>query len=212
MLIEEKKALGFYFSHHLFDVWRDEVRRFAPAPLANLKESRSTQWVAGVLIATRAFQLKDKDDRLYFLLIDDGSAQIEVTCDSHLYESCRHLFNVDDLLLVEARVSRSKFNNTLRINANAFYNLQSARESVAKDLSVVLTEPIPAKQLHVLMNPYRAEPENGFHGVAVRFLYHPTTHISCEIQLGEEWRVRLNPQFLEGLAARAEIASFEVNY
>ena len=71
---------------------------------------------------------------------------------------------------------------------------------------------IPAKQLHVLMNPYRAEPENGFHGVAVRFLYHPTTHISCEIQLGEEWRVRLNPQFLEGLAARAEIASFEVNY
>lgn len=211
-LIEEKKALGFYFSHHLFDVWRDEVRRFAPAPLASLEESRSTQWVAGVLIASRAFQLKDKDDRLYFLLIDDGSAQIEVTCDSHLYESCRHLMNTDDLLLVEARVSRSKFNNTIRINANALYNLQSAREAVATDLSVVLNKAIPVKRLHVLMNPYRAEPENGFHGVTVKFLYQPKKDISCEIQLGEEWRVRLNPKLLEGLASQAEIASFEVNY
>lgn len=211
-LIEEKKALGFYFSHHLFDVWRDEVRRFAPSPLAALKESKSTQWVAGVLIAFRAFQLKDKDERLYFLLIDDGSAQIEVTCDAHLYESCRHLINTDDLLLVEARVSRSKFNNTLRINANALFNLQSAREAVAKDLSVVLNEAIAPKQLHTLMNPYRAEPENGFNGVAVRFVYQPQQDIACEILLGDEWRVRLNPQLLEGLAARKEITSFEVNY
>lgn len=211
-LIEEKKALGFYFSHHLFDVWRDEVRRFAPTPLASLKESRSSQWVAGVLIGFRAFQLKGKDERLYFLLIDDGSAQIEVTCDAHLYESCRHLINTDDLLLVQARVSRSSFNNTLRINANALYNLQSARESVATDLTVVLNEPIATKQLRILMNPFRAEPENGFPGVAVKFQYQPDERTACEIMLGEEWRVRLNPEFLEGLASREEIASFEVNY
>ncbi|NLA89356.1 MAG: DNA polymerase III subunit alpha [Alcaligenaceae bacterium] len=212
MLIEEKKALGFYFSHHLFDVWRDEVRRFAPAPLATLKESRASQWVAGVLIASRAFQLKGKDERLYFLLIDDGSAQIEVTCDANLYESCRHLINTDDLLLVQARVSRSSFNNTLRVNANALYNLQSAREAVASDLTVVLNEPIAPKQLHILMNPFRAEPENGFPGVSVKFQYQPDKHTVCEIVLGEEWRVRLNPQFLEGLSSRKEIASFEVNY
>ena len=120
--------------------------------------------------------------------------------------------NTDDLLLVEARVSRSKFNNTIRINANALYNLQSAREAVATDLSVVLNKAIPVKRLHVLMNPYRAEPENGFHGVTVKFLYQPKKDISCEIQLGEEWRVRLNPKLLEGLASQAEIASFEVNY
>ncbi|MDO5667727.1 MAG: DNA polymerase III subunit alpha [Alcaligenaceae bacterium] len=211
-LIEEKKALGFYFSHHLFDVWRDEVRRFAPAPLATLKESRSSQWVAGVLIGFRAFQLKGKDERLFFLLIDDGSAQIEVTCDAHLYESCRHLINNDDLLLVQARVSRSSFNNTLRINANALYNLQSARESVATDLTVVLNEPIPAKQLHILMNPFRAEPENGFPGVAVKFRYQLDKQTVCDILLGDEWRVRLNPQFLEGLSSCEEITSFEVNY
>ncbi|OFV51380.1 MULTISPECIES: DNA polymerase III subunit alpha [Oligella] len=211
-LLEEKRALGFYFSHHLFDVWRDEVRRFAPTPLASLKESRSSQWVAGVLTASRAFQLKDKDERLYFLLIDDGSAQIEVTCDAHLYESCRHLINTDDLLLVQARVSRSSFNNTIRINATALYNLQSARESVATDLTLVLNEAISPKQLHVLMNPFRAEPENGFPGVAVKIQYQPDPATQCEIMLGEEWRVRLNPQLLEGLSAREEISSIEVNY
>lgn len=212
LLLEEKKALGFYFSHHLFDVWRDEVRRFAPTPLANLKESNSSQWVAGVLIAARAFQLKDKDERLYFLLLDDGSAQLEVTCDAHLYESCRHLINTDDLLLVQARVSRSKFNNTLRLQANGLYNLQSAREAVAKDLSVVLKEALPAKQLHKLLNPYRAEPENGFNGVAVKLLYQPSSDVRCEVMLGPEWQVRLDPQLLEAIGQRDEVLNFEVNY
>src|SRR5690606_17375555 len=50
---EEETALGFYFSGHLFDAWRDEVRRFAPTPLARLQPSRSLQWFAGVLTAVR---------------------------------------------------------------------------------------------------------------------------------------------------------------
>ncbi len=33
-LTEEKSALGYYFSGHLFDAWRDEVRRIVPMTLA----------------------------------------------------------------------------------------------------------------------------------------------------------------------------------
>eukprot|EP00952_Eustigmatos_sp_NYUAD-ZCMA_P000041 76-Eustigmatos_ZCMA.PRE.1 len=35
-LQEEKQALGFYLSGHLFDECRDEVRRFARTTLADL--------------------------------------------------------------------------------------------------------------------------------------------------------------------------------
>src|SRR3546814_354104 len=52
-LTQEKSALGFFFSGHLFDAWRDEVRRFAPKPLARLEPARGLQWFAGVLASVR---------------------------------------------------------------------------------------------------------------------------------------------------------------
>ena len=46
-LTEEKTALGYYFSGHLFDAWRDEVRRIVPMQLARLEPQRDLQWMCG---------------------------------------------------------------------------------------------------------------------------------------------------------------------
>src|SRR5690606_25477051 len=75
-LTQEKAALGFYFSGHLFDAWRDEVRRFAPKPLARLEPSRSLQWFAGVLSALRPKMTRR--GKMLYAMLDDGSAQVEV--------------------------------------------------------------------------------------------------------------------------------------
>src|SRR5690606_12109291 len=72
-LREEKAALGFYFSGDVLDAWRDEVRRFAPTPLARLQPSRSLQWFAGVLTAVRPRMTRR--GKMLYALLDDGSAQ-----------------------------------------------------------------------------------------------------------------------------------------
>src|SRR5690606_17551032 len=87
-LKEEKVALGFYFSGHLFDAWRDEVRRFAPQPLARLQPSRQLQWFAGVLSALRAKMTRR--GKMQYAMLDDGSAQVEVASFSELYEQHRN--------------------------------------------------------------------------------------------------------------------------
>jgi DNA polymerase-3 subunit alpha len=47
-LQEEKGALGFYLSGHLFDAYRDEVRRFVRQKVGDLKEGRD-KLVAGII-------------------------------------------------------------------------------------------------------------------------------------------------------------------
>ncbi len=48
---EEKLALGFYLSGHLFREYEVEVRRFARTPLASVQPSREPQTVAGIVAA-----------------------------------------------------------------------------------------------------------------------------------------------------------------
>jgi DNA polymerase-3 subunit alpha len=49
----EKTAIGFYLSGHLFDEAEAEVRRFCPAPIAELIDSREPQVLAGIVTDLR---------------------------------------------------------------------------------------------------------------------------------------------------------------
>src|SRR5690606_20751756 len=100
-LTQEKAALGFYFSGHLFDAWRDEVRRFAPQPLARLEPSRGLQWFAGVLSALRAKMTRR--GKMQYAMLDDGSAQVEVASFSELYEQHRNRLKEDRLIIVQGK-------------------------------------------------------------------------------------------------------------
>ena len=50
-LTEEKSALGYYYSGHLFDAWRDEVRQIVPMQLARVEPQRDLQWMCGVPVS-----------------------------------------------------------------------------------------------------------------------------------------------------------------
>src|SRR5690606_31947521 len=76
-LMHEKSALGFYFSDHLFSAFRDELQRIVTAPLSGLQPSRDLQWFAGILTGVRV-QLTRRG-RMAFVVLDDGTAQVEVS-------------------------------------------------------------------------------------------------------------------------------------
>lgn len=212
-LIEEKQALGFYYSHHLFDVWRDEVRRFIPTTLAKITESKDLQWIAGVLLGVRSFTTKNEGQdagRLFFLLLDDGSAQLEIMCTEEVYQQYRHLVQTDNLLIAQVRARVNRFNGTLRLTAEVLHDLQSAREIKARHLYLSITEkhsPIVLKQA---LNPFRAEPENGVPGVWVKVGLSVENQFQCDLHLGEEWRVRMAPDLFKQLHDKQ--INYEVEY
>src|SRR5690606_13980065 len=135
-LAEEKTALGFFFSGHLFDAWREEVRRFVPTPLARLEPSRELQWMAGVLAGVRTQMTRR--GKMLFAVLDDGTAQVEVSVFNELLEQHRNRLREDQLLIVQGKVSYDEYSGGMRIVADALYDLQLAREARARALRITL--------------------------------------------------------------------------
>ena len=52
-LAQEKLALGYYFSGHLFTEFEQEARRIAPTRLADLKQTRDSLRVCGIVVSVR---------------------------------------------------------------------------------------------------------------------------------------------------------------
>src|SRR5699024_11791994 len=111
LLREEKTAIGFYFSAHLFDVCRDEVRRFAPTPLVYLQPSREPQWFAGVLQSGRS--RNTRRGRMYYGVLEDGTAQLEVAVFSEVSQEHQDLLKEDELVIIRGRVSHDDYSGGL---------------------------------------------------------------------------------------------------
>lgn len=209
-LRQEKTALGFYFSGHLFDAWRDEVRRFAPRPLASLSPSRDAQWFAGVLSGVRVRMTRR--GRMMIATLDDGSAQMEVTIFNEVFEQNRQRLKEDQLIIIKGTVSFDDYSGGLRVTAEEIYDLQLAREAKARSLQLSLSaDKYDTKKLHQMLNPYRAEPENNIPGVAVELLLDDEPY-ECQVRLGAEWRVRLADSMLEQLEQWLGQQSVDIAY
>lgn len=189
-LTAEKAALGFFFSGHLFDAWRDEVRRVAPTPLVRLAPSRSPQWIAGVLASVRL--RLTRRGRMIYALLDDGTAQLEVAIFNELYEQYRQSLKEDRLLVIHGKVTHDDYTGGLRVSADDLYDLQRIRESRARFLSLDLGGQADIKALQTLLAPWRAD---GDAGVAVEVAVQ-RPGFSCSLRLGETWRVRMDDDML----------------
>lgn len=209
-LRQEKTAMGFYFSGHLFDAWRDEVRRFAPTQLARLEASRDPQWFAGVLSGVRVRMTRR--GRMMIATLDDGSAQVEVTIFNEVFEQNRQRLREDQLIIIKGKVSFDDYSGGLRITADEIYDLQLAREARARSLRLILNEQqYDTEKLHQHLNPFRAEPENNIPGVAVELTLDQPDY-ECRVRLGLEWHVRLADVMLENLQQWLGEDAVEINY
>ena len=208
-LTQEKAALGFFFSGHLFDAWRDEVRRFAPTPLSRLEPSRSLQWFAGVLSSVRPKMTRR--GKMLYAVLDDGSAQVEVAIFNELYEQHRNRLKEDRLVIIQGKVSNDDYSGGMRVSAESVFDLQLAREARARTLRITLNGSADAARLRQMLNPFRAEPENGIPGVAVE-LRLKRSEFYCTVRLGEEWRVRMADTMLTQLGDWTGPDGVEIKY
>jgi DNA polymerase III subunit alpha len=206
-LIEEKAALGFFFSGHMFDAWRDEVRRVVTKPLSQVAPSRDTQWLAGTIAAVRTQMTRR--GKMLFATLDDGTAQIEVALFNELYEANRSRLREDNLLVVGGRVSLDEYSGGLRVSVDEIFDLQSMREARARALKIQLNGNADAARLQTVLQPYRAP--NPEQGMAVEIAYE-TNGASCVVRLGEQWRVHVPDELIGELAKWVDAGNVEVRY
>ncbi|MDE2275441.1 MAG: DNA polymerase III subunit alpha, partial [Burkholderiales bacterium] len=187
-LLQEKAALGFFLSGHLFDAWRDEVRRFAPRALADVVDSREPQLLAGLVTEGRS--VNGQRGKVFIFKLDDGSEAIEAVVPDELFEGRRELMQEDQLLIVQGRVQPDRFSAGLRLNVSQVWDLAAARARFGRWLAVDIHGGLPpVGDVLRLWPARRVETEQGElqQGLAIR-LRLLRGAATAEIELGEEAR------------------------
>ena len=205
-LREEKVALGFYLSGHPYSAYREELGQFVRTTLDRLTPSGNeygkgaqSVLIAGVVESMR-FQ-KTQTSRMAIINLSDGTATQEVTIYAELFEEYRQIIVEDAVLVMEAKVRNVRRGGGdeaetvfMRINAEKIYDLNAARNRYARGVRLTCNGQSSAQKLKELLAPYRNGP------CPVSIVYHNRS-ASCEIELGDAWRISLHDNLLQSLAA-----------
>ncbi|MBA4175229.1 MAG: DNA polymerase III subunit alpha [Leptothrix sp. (in: Bacteria)] len=187
-LVQEKTALGFYLSGHLFDAWKDEVRRFVRRDMAELVDSREPQVLAGIVTDPRA--ITGQRGRVVMFKLDDGSEAIEAVAPDEIFAERRDLMAEDQLLIVQGKLQPDRFTGGLRLNVTAVWDLAAARARFGRYLWVAVNgTPPPVADVLRLWPARRVESEFGalVQGLPIR-LRLQRADAAAEIDLGDDAR------------------------
>jgi DNA polymerase-3 subunit alpha len=193
-LLEEKAALGFFFSGHLFSIYERELGRFPRTPLAKLAANDKV-WMAGVVVAARTQMTRR--GRMIVVMLDDATAQVEISVFNELFERHREKLKEDALLIVSGKVQDDQFSGGLRVLAEDLLDLDGLRARYAARLKISMNGGADAKRLQQVLAPYRAS-GNGACQVVVSY---GNGTGACEVVLGETWRVRPDGKLISDLGA-----------
>ena len=210
-LREEKLAIGFFLSGHPFNAFRDEVRRFVRRPLSQLEPSKELITLAGVVMEVRAKMTAR--GKIAFVLLDDGTTPREVSVFSEVFDNNRQRIVIDEVLIVEVKVSNDDFSGGLRIVADKLMTLGEARGRFARALQLRLNGevgeaggPVAAvDRLQAALEPFR----EGDCQLRVRYR---NAQAEGDLPLGPNWRVRPDDSLLDSLREWLPPGAVEVIY
>ncbi|MEO7855118.1 MAG: DNA polymerase III subunit alpha, partial [Rubrivivax sp.] len=135
-LTQEKTAIGYCLSGHLFEQGEAEIRQFCRTTIAELADSREPQLLAG--IASDLRMVNGQRGRSMIFKLDDSSEIIEAVMHEELLESCRELMREDELLVLQGRVQLDRFSGGLRVTVQQAWGLAGARARFGRYLQVPL--------------------------------------------------------------------------
>jgi DNA polymerase III subunit alpha len=187
-LMQEKTAIGFYLSGHLFDAFADEVRRFCRQPLASLVDSREPQMLAGIVSDLRV--VNGQRGRVAIFRIDDGSESIEAVANEELLDAHREQLAEDELVIVQGKLQPDRFTGGLRLNVNQVWDLPAARARFGRHLALDVRAGLPPLDEVLRTWPAReVESEHGTlrQGLPLR-LHLWRAEAQAQIDLGDEAR------------------------
>lgn len=197
-LQEEKLALGFYLSGHLFTGFANEVRRFVRRPLAELAPAPQPVWVAGIVASLRTQMTRR--GKMSVLTLDDASACVEVSLFNEVFEKHRSILREDELLVLQVKVSKDEYSGGQRVVADRVLDLVSARQEFGKRLRIRLNGVADGLRLrHALENHLAPQPREGLVMAAAAegpanslpvVVEYANQEARCSVELGDPWRVK----------------------
>ena len=203
----EKDTLGLYLTGHPIDEYEQEVRRFARQRILDLKPSRDSQTIAGLVFDLRVMKNK-RGDKVGFVTLDDRSARIEASLFAEAFQEAQALLQKDALLVVEGEVAVDDFSGGLRMRAKRVMSLEEARTGLLDSVRITLETarhgPDCLQRMASLLKQYQ-----GNCAVSID-LQRPDA--SAELRLGDEWRVEPADELVQHLRDQLGKDCVSLNY
>jgi DNA polymerase-3 subunit alpha len=188
-LTEEKVALGFCLSGHLFSVYAPELGAFPRTPLAKLQPALHPVWIAGIVNSARVQMTRR--GRMMVVMLDDGTAQLEITVFNELFEKHREKLKEDSLLVVSGTAKHDEFAGGMRVTAEDLLDLAAMRVRFAARIRLSMNGQADAGKLQELLAPYRVNGgATGSTGACSVLVQYEAGGVTCEIALGDAWKVK----------------------
>ena len=169
-LMQEKTALGFFLSGHLFDEAEGEIRQFAKTSMHDLVDSRDPVLLAGVVSDLR--MINGQRGKLILFKLDDKTDTLEASVDEALYNAQRDLLKDDQIVVVQAVPQPDRFSGGLRLKVQRVWDVAQARCRFGKYLLVDVSARPPALadlvSKYAPKREYSDEGDEFVHGLRVR--------------------------------------------
>ena len=202
-LMQEKTALGFFFSGHPYNARKRELSHFVRRSLKQLEPSRDPTLLAGIVVGVRTQMTRS--GKMLFVQIDDGTAMVEVKIFNELFEAERAKIVTDEVLIVEGKVASDEFTGGIRVTAEKLMTIGEARARFARHLLLRLNGGSDAHKLKSLLAPFAP-------GQAQVRVNYRNEKAECEIVLGDAVRVRLDDTLLDALNGWLQSENVEIVY
>ncbi len=193
LLQEEKTALGLYLTGHLFDAYQAEVSHFVRTKLNQVTEGKD-RLIAGIMTSTRS--MMGPRGKLMIATIDDGSAQLEMTIYSELFEPNRHWLKEDELIIAKVSVTPDKFSGGMRVVAESIMDVTTARLKFARSLHVQLQQGIDIQGFKQQVGSFIGKNSQGLLMTADVI----SNGSVCMVQFPETWKIYPDDESIRGLS------------
>ncbi len=201
-LAYEKDALGLFLSGHPIDEFLPELKQITTHRISELNpEKKHHVVICGLLISNRVMTTK-KGKKMAILTLDDRSGRQEIPLFSDMFEQYKESLVVDNILILAGELSIDHYSQRSRINIDAIYTIEEARNRYAKRIELDFSSQNANLQkgladfqqsFRQLIRPYQAE--DGCH----IFINYQNNHAKCKLVLGNQHNMSLSKESLSKL-------------
>jgi DNA polymerase-3 subunit alpha len=148
--------------------------------------------LAGMVNGVRIIQTRR--GKMAVLVLDDGTATLEVVVFNELYEANRTWIRDDELLVVDGKAELDAYSGGMRVTAEELYDFASARATFAKRLELTcnINAPVRIPQLAEILKPWCG-------GKCPVIINYTNLIASSSLRLGEAWHVTLPDMLISDL-------------
>jgi DNA polymerase-3 subunit alpha len=208
-LAQEKLSLGFYLGGHPYQEYAAELANFVKHKLSDITPSMVQQpagsggytkrvevklVLGGIVNGVRILQTRR--GKMAVVSLDDGTAPIEVTVFSDLYDLNRPWIKDDELLVVRGKASYDEYSGGMRVTAEEVFDFASARAIFAKrlDITCSINAPVRVSQMAEILKPLSG-------GKCPVVINYSNLLASVPLRLGDAWQVTLPDMLINDLRA-----------